>query len=187
MICHIPEGERGPWRVERFEVTEHEARLSGLRAMFQGRGAINSGIYTKLEHAQRGVVMSDSPDEMRDFRYAISRARGHVLVNGLGLGLVVAGMLRKLEVSKLTVIEVDPDIIALVGPHLVDPRLDIVQESAFDYRPPANARYGAVWHDIWDTLCGDNLPDMTRLKRKYGRRTDWQGCWGEEYIRRRNR
>jgi hypothetical protein len=45
-------------------------------------------------------------------------------------------------------------------------------------------RYGMVWHDIWDSFCGDNLPEMTRLKRKYGRRADWQGCWGEWQCRR---
>jgi hypothetical protein len=45
--------------------------------------------------------------------------------------------------------------------------------------------YGAVWHDIWDNLSVDNLPQMTALKRKYGRRARWQGCWSEPQVRAR--
>lgn len=37
---------------------------------------------------------------------------------------------------------------------------------------------------IWDSLCADNLEEMTKLKRRFGRRTDWQGCWGEYQCRR---
>ncbi len=185
---NIPEGTRGPWTVQRFEVTQHEAQLGSLRAMMSGRGAIRAGTYTRLEHAQRGVIMSDTPDEMRDHVVAVCRARGRVLLNGLGLGMVLAAILKRDKVERVTVVEIDPDVVALVGPHyLSDPRVEIVTADAFEFQIPKGIRYGMVWHDIWDTLCGDNLQEMTHLKRKYGRRTDWQGCWGEEFIRRQTR
>lgn len=180
----IPEGARGQWRIERFEISEHEAKMSAIRAIQHGRGAVSPGTYTSLKHARRGIIMSDTPDEMRDHIFAVHRAKGHVLINGLGLGMVLAAVLRKPDVYRVTVVEIDPDVIALVGPHYVCDRLEIVNASAFDYAPPKGVRYGAVWHDIWDNLCGDNLKEMTTLKRKYGRRCDWQGCWGEEYIKR---
>ena len=184
--CSVPDGTRGPWRVERFEVSEQDAKFAGFRAIISGggRGALQPGIYTKLVHEHRGIVMSDTPDEMRDHSVAVRKARDHVLVNGLGLGLVVAEILARPVVTKLTVVEIDQNVIDLVAPHLTDPRLEIVKNSAYDYRPPKGVRYGAVWHDIWDDLCGDNLPEMTKLKRKYGRRADWQGCWGEHFTRR---
>ncbi len=181
----IPEGTRGPWRIERFEISEAEAKFAGLRAIVSGgRGAISPGTYTKLTHAKRGLIMSDTPDEMRDHFSAVIEARGHVLINGLGIGMVLAAVLKRPEVTKVTVVEIDSDLIALAGPHYIkDQRVEIVCADAFEYQPPKGVRYGCVWHDIWDDLCADNLEEMTKLKRKFGRRTDWQGCWGEHFIR----
>lgn len=180
----IPEGRRGPWSVERFTIDKHGAMMERIHALSSGRGATREGTYTRLVHAQRGVVMSDTHDEMRDHYGAVLNATGHVLLNGLGIGMVLGAILKKPEVKNVTVVEIDADVIALVGPHYDDPRVTIVNASAFDYQPPKNIRYGAVWHDIWDNICADNLPEMTRLKRKYGRRADWQGCWAEWQCRR---
>jgi hypothetical protein len=41
-----------------------------------------------------------------------------------------------------------------------------------------------AWHDIWNDLCGDNLPLMARLNRRYGRSVEWQGAWGQSWLRR---
>lgn len=182
----VPVGSRGKWAIERFTVSEQEAKFSALRAVVKGRGYVRAGTYTKLVHQSRGIVMSDTHDERRDHMFAVHKASGHVLINGLGIGMVLAAILRKQNVERVTVVEIDPDVIALVGPtYLTDPRVTIIASSALDYRPPKGERYGAVWHDIWDTICADNLPQMTTLKRKYGRRTDWQGCWCEYECRRR--
>lgn len=181
---NLPEGKCGKWAVSKFTVSEADAKFSALRAAIKGRGYVSEGTYTQLTCEGRGIIMSDTPDERRDHGYAIYKAKGHVLINGLGLGMVLANILKKDSVTKVTVVEVDADVIALVGPHYTDPRVEIVHASAFDYKPPKGTRYGAVWHDIWDNICGDNLPEMTKLKRKYGRLTDWQGCWAEEQCRR---
>lgn len=181
----IPEGTRGDWSVRRFEITKKDAEFGAIRAIVSGRGGVTAGVYTQLHHARRGIIMSDTPDERRDHYEAVCRSCGHVLINGLGIGMVLAAILKKPDVTKITVVEIAADVIALVAPHYADKRVSVVNASAYDYQPPKGERYGAVWHDIWDTLCGDNLPEMTRLKRKYGRRCDWQGCWGERFIRRR--
>jgi hypothetical protein len=181
----VLEGKRGDWAIERFEVTKHDAMMGTISAMQHGRGAISPGIYTRLRHAKRGIVMSDTPDEMRDHYSIVCNAKDHVLLNGLGIGMVLAAVLKRVSVQRVTVIEKDADVIALAGPHYAaDKRVEIICADAFEWQPPKGTRYGAAWHDIWDDLCGDNLPEMTKLKRKYGRRVDWQGCWGEYYIRR---
>jgi len=182
----VPAGERGKWRVEKFTITEEASKFATLRSLWQGgRGAIRPGTYTKLVCEGRGVVMSDTPDEMRDHADAVRHARGHVLINGLGLGMVLGAILKKPEVERVTVVELDADVIALIGPHYACGRLEIVNASAFDYEPPRGIRYDAVWHDIWDDICTGNLSEMTKLKRKYGSRSDWQGCWSEPICRRR--
>lgn len=165
----VPEGRRGPWAVERFTVERTALRFSPR--------SVPPGAYTRLVHAGRGLVMSDTPDERRDHVPFVARARGRVLVNGLGLGMCVAAALAIPEVEHVTVVEADADVIALVGPHYAGPRVTIVHCDAFAYAPPPRTRYDAVWHDIWDEICSDNLPGMIRLHRKYGRRAGWQGSW----------
>ena len=180
----VPVGERGKWRVSRFVIDAKDSKFSTLRFAMKGRGYLPEGVYTQLTCNGRGIVMSDTPDEMRDHYFPVQKARGHVLINGLGLGMVLQAVLKKTEVERVTVVEIDPDVVALIGPHYACARLEIVTASAFDYQPPKGVRYGCVWHDIWDAICGDNLPEMTKLKRKYGRRADWQGCWAEWQCRR---
>lgn len=178
----IPEGQVGPWRVERWVMTETDAWASSLRAALNPQRpyrAVPVGTYTKLTH-NGSTIMSDTPDELRDFQMAVLNAKGHILINGLGLGCVVISCLRRPEVETATVIEIDPNVIALIGPHIIDDRLTIINGDAFQYKPPTGQRYQMVWHDIWDTICSDNLPQMHQLHRKYGRRTDWQGSWSRE-------
>jgi len=85
----------------------------------------------------------------------------------------------------VTVVEKSKDVISLVAKHyLGDHRVTIVNADAYLYKPPKGVKYDAVWHDIWDNICGDNLPEMTRLHRKYGKRADWQGSWCRSLCRR---
>lgn len=170
----IRSGTKGPWTVERFEVKDDD--IASIRAKLQGR-PVYEGTYTRLMHERRGVVMSDTPAEMTDHCVFISKAKGHVLINGLGIGMCLAAVLRKKEVTKVTVVELEQDVIDLVWPNYASDRCEIFCCDAFEYQPPKGIRYGAVWHDIWDSICSDNLSGMHRLHRKYGRRTDWQGSW----------
>lgn len=176
----VPEGQSGVWVVERFEVSAQDEKFGQLRAIVTGRGRfVPKGRYTRL--MRNGVlVATDTPDEIRDHRFAIYRAIGQVLINGLGLGITVQAMLNRPEVEKVTVIEISPDVIALVGPHYQErfgDRLEIIEADAFTWKPPKGVRYSVVWHDIWDHICSGNLPEMHKLHRKYGRRADWQGSW----------
>ena len=166
----VPDGKRGHWVVERFKIPQN------YLAFTYGHRAPSPGTYTRLLHGSH-CVMSDTDAEMRDHYGAVINAKGHILLNGLGIGMVLKGCLNKPEVTKATVIEIDPDVIALVGPHYTDTRVEIVCADAYAYQPPKGVRYGMVWHDIWSDICSDNLEGMKKLHRKYGRRTDWQGSW----------
>jgi hypothetical protein len=61
-------------------------------------------------------------------------------------------------------------------------RLTIHHGDALTYKWPVGTRWTVAWHDIWDTICEDNLPDMNRLHRRFGRRVDWQGSWCRDLI-----
>lgn len=178
----IPEGKEDGWEVVRFTVTEEEEKRASLRAVisFSSRGRyVPAGYYTALKHHGE-IIMSDTPDEMRDFMGAIYKARGNCLINGLGLGVLLQAILEKDEVKHVTVIEKEKAVINLVGNFFQEKygeRVEIVEADAFDYKPPKGVHYDMVWHDIWDNICVTNLPEMHKLHRKYGRRCTWQGSW----------
>lgn len=179
----VPEGASGQWAVQKFSVSREEAQWANLRNTISGGGmrgrGISPGEYTRLMHGST-VVMSDVPAEMRDHIDAVLNAKGDCLVNGLGLGMVVQAMLFKNEVNSVTVIEKSPDVIKLVAPHYQErfgKRFTVIESDALQYVPPRGMKYGAVWHDIWNDICSDNLEAMRTLHRRYGKRAEWQGSW----------
>jgi hypothetical protein len=170
----LPEGQKGPWKVERFTVD----RLD-FHCLFHGGNPPPVGeTFTRLMRGGK-LVMSDTPSEMRDHFEPYYRAKGSCLINGLGIGAILKNILLKPEVTDVTVVEISQDVIDLVAPHYTDSRVIIICCDAFLYEPPKGKRYQMVWHDIWDDICADNLPEMAKLHRKYGRRTDWQGSWAK--------
>lgn len=171
----LPEGKRGLWSIRHVDVEDSLVNRFRERHFQPGR-------YTQLFHDRRGLVMSDTPAERYDHSDFVRRATGHVLISGLGIGMCVGAVLRKKDVLSVTVIEIEPDVIALTGPHYVDDRLEIVNADAREWSPPKGRRYGAVWHDIWDNICRDNLKEMQTFNRRYARRADWKGCWSQDLM-----
>jgi hypothetical protein len=185
---NVPDGISGGWAVETFTVSEDDAQFARMRAMFHGgRGYVPAGTYKRLirTHGFKDVIMSNTPDEIRDFMGFVWKAKGSVLVNGLGLGVLLKALIDKPDITDITVIEKSEDVIKLVAPtYLTDKRVTIINADAFEYEPPQGKRYNAVWHDIWDGICSDNLKEMEILHRKYGRKTDYQESWCREQCKR---
>ena len=159
----IPAGRDGKWAVEKFTVSKEDERWGVVRALASGSGRYApAGNYTRLVR-NGSVIMSDTPDEISDHLHAIAMAKGNVLVNGLGLGIFAAAVLEKPEVDQVTVVEIAPEVIRLVGVYLrqwYGNRIRFALADALEWRPPTGVRYDVVWHDIWDTICTDNLPEM---------------------------
>lgn len=172
---NVPDGISGDWKVETFEVQDKE--LSQMISMFKTGRGVPAGIYKRL--MRNGTcVMSNTPDEISDFMRFVWKAKGDILVNGLGIGVLLKALLNKPEVTEITVIEKSEDVIKLVAPtYLTDSRVTIINADAFEYKPPKDKKYDAVWHDIWDYICGDNLDEMKTLHRKYGRKANYQESW----------
>ena len=181
----VPEGRSGKYRVEKFTVPPHD--FHAWKAGLTGGRYVPAGDYTRLLHDDMkfDCIMSDTPAEQRDHFCAFGAAKGRVLINGLGLGVFLEAILEKPEVEQVTVIEISEDVIKLVGSHHVfrdDPRVEIIHADAMTWRPARGKRFECVWHDIWPTLCVDNLDDMKVLHRSYGQRCEWQGSWGKEWL-----
>jgi len=171
---NVPDGVSGKWSVSTFTVEKEE--LSQMLSMMKyGRG-VPAATYKRL---MRGgaTIMSNTPDEISDFLGFLYKAKGSILINGLGLGVTLKALAEKPEVTDITVIENSEDVIKLVAPYYTDPKITIIQADAFTWNPPKGKIYDCVWHDIWDNICADNLPEMTKLHRKYARRSKYQESW----------
>jgi len=184
----IPGGESGTWKIDRFTVTKEDESLGRIRATFSfsSRGRfVPAGTYTRLRD-NGTLVMSDTPDEIRDHYEPIRRAKGTCLLNGLGLGVVADIIMEKPEVEKVWIVEKSIDVINLVSPYLKGKygnKVYLVPHDALLYKPPKGMRFDMVWHDIWNHISMDNLPEMKTLHRKYGRRCDWQGSWCRDWLK----
>ena len=108
---NIPIGKSGDWEVDKFTVSEEDARWSSVR---DGYRAVRPGEYTKLMH-KRYMIMSDTPAEQMDHYDPVRHARGNILINGLGIGMVLLNCMKKEIVEKATVIEISSDVICLVA------------------------------------------------------------------------
>lgn len=185
----VPENVSGEWQINTFSVTESDVELQKLRAIVSSNFGryVPVGTYHRLLHKNE-VVMSNTPDEIYDHMPFLYAAEGDVLINGLGLGVVIEMLMIKQKhtglLKSITVIEKSQDVLNLVQKHYEnkygnrdDIVLKIIHDDAFIYTPQPNTKYNAVWHDIWDSISSDNLPEMTCLHRRYGRRCKWQGSW----------
>lgn len=178
----VPAGTSGAFSIEHFTISEEQSARTKIR--FWRDEYVPAGDYVRLMRGNT-VVMSNTPMEVRTNQQIITRAKGDVLINGLGIGMVLNAILAKPDVRSVRVIEKHAEVIELVGPtYAADSRVDIIHADAFDYQPPRGSRFDAVWHDIWDYVCADNLLEMHALHRRYGRRTDWQWSWCREQCER---
>lgn len=185
--CTVPDGVSGNWEISTFEVTEADARMNNMRAMFSRNAVmmISSGTYRRLTCKGRGVIMSNTPMEIRTNRDAYNRATGRVLINGLGMGMLLEAILSKPDVTYVRVIEIEQDVINLTAPHFADdPRVEIIHADAMTYKPAKGEKFDYAWHDIWDDICADNLTDMAKLSRRYNKRVcTQQDHWARAEIR----
>jgi len=178
----VPDGISGDWSVDTFEIKQngcdaYSYELSQIISLVKTGRGVPAGTYKRLMRNGH-CIMSNTPDEINDFKYFIYNATGSVLINGLGIGVVLKALLDKPEITDITVIEKSKDVIKLVAPtYLIDNRVTIINADAFEYKPPKNKKYDAVWHDIWDNICGDNLDEMKTLHRKYGKQANYQESW----------
>lgn len=184
-VDDLPEASCGSFYIEKHTVTEADAdvgRLYSFNPNSMGRYT-PAGTYTGLKQGST-LWMSDTPDERCDHVEPVQRAKGTCLVGGLGIGLVVNAMLLKPEVERVIVVEIQKEVIHLVAPHYYkkfgEERLDVIHADVLEWKPPRDVRFEVCWWDIWANICSDNLPEMTKLHRRFGRHAEWQGSWSRE-------
>lgn len=138
---------------------------------------------------KNGVIwMSDTRAEIMEHSPFINKlwwledARPRVLINGLGLGMAVRAALVH-GAEHVDVVEIDQDVIDLIGPTFANDPVTIHHADAFGIKWPEGTTWTLAWHDIWPAIDDDNLPGMAQLRAKYENSVEWQDCWQEAGCR----
>jgi hypothetical protein len=183
----LPECNQDGIVIEKFDTREPQWRANNLHYTLHGRGT-PPGIYTMLK-VDGELWMSDTRAEAMDhilfFDWCEMHKAKKILINGLGMGCIVHALLTLESVTSIDIVEIDQRVIDVIGSHYAkDPRVHLHHANAFDQttRWPKNSKWDAAWHDIWPDLCGDNIPEMTRLQRSYGRRVTHQESWSRRFL-----
>ena len=115
--------------------------------------------------------MSIKPSEIESSQAAVDGAFGRVVTFGLGLGYFAFMASEKPEVESVTVMELDPAVIALFNEHLLPQfphrdKITVVQADAFDFleHGMASVRPDFVFMDIWHDI-SDGAPLYVRARQ----------------------
>lgn len=118
------------------------------------------------------IWMCVTPHEMETMEPSINEARGKVLVFGLGLGYYPFMISLKNNVSSITIVEKDPNVISLFTKYILPQfpnkeKITIVEEDAFSYidnnkiEDTFNYSFVDLWHNV-----DDGIPLYLKFKKK---------------------
>jgi hypothetical protein len=188
MIDYLPEYEDDEIQIVKFTLNESFVTLMKLRDELSNRNendSLEAGDYIKLSIKEpfMQLQMSDTAMEWDTNQEFIKKAKGDILIGGLGIGFILIPIVNNPKVKSITVIEENKNIATKVyeflKPHLND-KVKVICASVEDYIP--DMEYDVIYMDIWPTICGDNYDEMVNLKRQYHRylkEDGWFGCWCE--------
>lgn len=180
---------QGVAQIDHMEVSEFESSMSSIRGDY-----CRPGTYARLL-INGGTWMSDTLMEQSSNYDVVLNARGHVLIAGLGIGMVLLPILRKPTVTQVTVIELYPDVRDLVVPQLQKvltaeefAKLTVIIGDIETWRPEKRGRqFDVIYFDIWKDICGDSGEQMKRLRKTFARYLKaggWAASWMQDRVKR---
>jgi hypothetical protein len=157
--------------------------MSGTRGYWGDYYRINGTVL--LSGPEARSWMSMLPTEVEALEIGIRAAHDHTVVMGLGMGWVAANCALRSEVRRVTVIERDADVIALVRlldvfgqlPQEAREKLHIVEADALEWksREPVDMLHADIWERLIDD---DKLDHMRRIQDNA--RASAIYFWGQE-------
>lgn len=171
--------ENGDFKLSHFRIGP-----DNIRAIV--REEIPEGEYVKLT-CRDEVVMSNTPMEQRTCLPFLAHAHGHVLVGGLGLGMILLAVQDSKLVKSITVVEKSKEVIDMIAHQLpLNDKVKIIEDDIFTYKP--DRKFNTIWIDIWNYIDPDIYHDeMMPLMKRYRRflvpkiedEFRWIDCWAK--------
>lgn len=134
----VPEGRKGEVSIEHLPVVRVYSDRDTRRVERVLSACLRIG---------RTGWMSDNEDERKGAEHFVAKARGHVLIFGLGIGLILPPLMASPRVMSITVVEKHPDVIALVGPYYKSDKIRIVEGDFDTYS--TDHKFDSIFVDIW--------------------------------------
>jgi spermidine synthase len=182
----VPVGKLGRAEIKHHTVSTMEA----WQAARHGQRSLAGEQVAQL-YVDGKLVMSDSVMERVSNFEVCHKAKGDVLVAGLGVGMILKPLLTNPLVTSVTVIEECQDVIDLVAPYYAHPKLKVAQGDIYKWRPARGVKYDAIYFDVWADIMSTNLTKMAQLHQafKYYKRSPdaWMNSWNREYLLDRKR
>jgi hypothetical protein len=178
-LPHYREGQYGGWAVSTLPVTAARGYWGGL---YRTKGmAMLSGPFADTGAAWMSMV----PMEIQSQEIGIKAARGHTVVLGLGMGWCAANVALNPAVEHVTVVERDPEVVALIEalgvfdqlPEAARAKIELVLGNALAWRP--NAPVDSLQADIWAKFVEPGKwADVQRMQDNIGATSLY--FWGQE-------
>lgn len=177
---HLPEKTRGEWQLTHQEYKAYEMFCyDDPMDLPDGREIPCIGYFTETFRypavLQKGRLwMAITPNEVETMREDIAAAHGNILVLGLGLGYYAYMTAQMENVSRVTVVELDENVIRLFEEELLPQfphreKIRVIHADAFSYveKEAAKEKYDFVYADIWHDVL-DGTPMYVRFKALEG-------------------
>jgi len=169
-------GSVGPWSIERTPAVNNAAGYF-LIAKKQPPGWV-------IKHNGKSIWMSLTKMEVESHLPHLAAAKGHVVIAGLGMGFALYNIQANPNVTKITLIEKNPDI-----PKLLDmstnwkdwpggEKTTIVLHDALTYKSTEKVDF--LYADIWPHLGDWNALYNTQIMQK-NIQAKQVGYWGQEW------
>jgi hypothetical protein len=106
------------------------------------------------------------------------RAKGRILITGLGLGCVVRGLVASPQVEHVDVVEIDADILSVIGSEFAtNPRVTLHHGDAHRIAFSEGTHWDFAWHDIWTEQNKGLHHAHMKLLMKFNKQVAHQGAW----------
>jgi len=153
----------------RYKIQHVEAREFSELGKLQNpeyAGQLDQNVCVLKDTELQEIVMSDSWMEQATNIEFVRKAKGDVLIAGFGLGMVVLAIQNKPEVTSITVVEINQELVDFIKPNLpLNDKVKIIVSDIHDYEP--TIIFDTVYCDIWNHISGDNYDEMNNLSEKF--------------------
>ena len=149
---------------------------------------IPSGTYTVLfehfgENDSALNIMQDTPREYEEHSWMLDKMSGDILIAGLGVGMINVPLLASDDVTSVTIVEKNQDVIDLVWDYCAkDDRFTLIHADIHTWTPDRTWDVG--WFDTWLTTdCDEDGNIMgiegykNLIQEKYGSIVTEIGGW----------
>ena len=161
-----PDGKVGKARLKTANYTRGQYQCYGIKG-FDFFQAVRPLPIKSLQVGRKTWMVDDPPHWWAMEEHA-TFYRGHVVVAGLGLGLIVHTLAACPSVDRVTVVEVEPDVITLVQPHLPpSAKIEIVAGDFWDWEGQPDGVFFDLFVGDGSTLAAEALRTMMELRERF--------------------